>query len=160
MLDLYNRANMQAPDRVEPNLPAECVAPKRVEVGADDSSKWTRGVGVKVADPAAGMLFSGVQVIVHFSDQHEEKTETDRHDEAINPMRTNAKIDRVTLKWDGEGSTRKPEIFDITPIGEGIQMIVIDSTKLGDPPFKTMRLLIDGADLQAPDMNGGRYVKH
>jgi hypothetical protein len=144
-----------SPKQDTATLPAQCVIPDRYPARQIDPKLWQRGFAVDVHDPANGLNYSGINVTFRYSDGHEAKRVTDRGGDAWVPLRPGARVSEVRLTLDaGADGGPKTSVFPVTAPRDGILPFAFASDQVTAPPFETMRLKIDGADLIGFDGRG------
>lgn len=154
--DAYDDARQRAPDFAEPELPDACTIPAETNPADISPDKWLRGVAVVVGDPSVEMQFPDIKVVFGYADGSQSKSiDTNNGGWAIAPDRK--AVNRISLSL--RGSDPRTTWFSVKPMGEGIQMVIIDSRKVLDPPFQSMTLRFDGKDL-IPENDRGRYARH
>jgi hypothetical protein len=166
MLDLYNATKTPVPQRIEPDVPKDCVVSDQKWV-SDDPKDWTRGIIVNVADPSEEMVYQGAHVDIHFASGKSLSATTDSSGNVITTLRPETAIDSITIWWPRDGFEKRAQTFAIKPLAQGVQDIILNSKLLEPPPFTTKHYRIDGVDLiPMPDSgennssSPARYVKH
>lgn len=158
MAQAHHDANLPEPDIGSPAVPPECQLPAEESYKPIPDSEWRRGVGVIVGDPAREMRLSGVEVTFLFDDGHRETAKTRRGGMAFAPVRKGAAVQQITLALSEPVS--RSETLSITPLGEGLQAVIVDTRQIVEPAFSVMRLEVQGDDLVPEDMPRGRYSRH
>lgn len=158
MAQAHHDANLPEPDIGSPAVPPECQLPAEESYKPIPESEWRRGVGVIVGDPAREMRLSGVEVTFLFDDGHRETAKTRRGGMAFAAVRKGAAVQQITLALSEPVS--RSETLSITPLGEGLQAVIVDTQQIVEPAFSVMRLEVQGDDLVPEDMPRGRYSRH
>ncbi len=158
MAQAHHDANLPEPDIGSPAVPPECQLPAEESYKPIPDSEWRRGVGVIVGDPAREMRLSGVEATFLFDDGHRETAKTRRGGMAFVPVRKGAAVQQITLALSEPVS--RSETLSITPLGEGLQAVIVDTQQIVEPAFSVMRLEVQGDDLVPEDMPRGRYSRH
>ncbi len=161
--DAHAAAGLPMPALAEPRIPQACGPLSTPDRRAAAEAQPGAGLGVVVGDPASGLRFSGIEVTFVFSDGHRESRTTNRGGWALLRPRANARLQRVTLRHDGEQAAATFEhTFDVDPARGDVIAIAFDSARLSPPAFERMTLRIDGAALIPTWPDGderGRYVR-
>lgn len=140
-----------------PAMPQECQLPPTDADAPIPSSQWRHGVAVVVGDPAREMRLSRVGVTFVFSDGHREATHTSQGGWAFAPQRHGAAVEQLVLVM--PESVSRSATLQIPPLTDGVQTVIVDTQQLVPPPFKVLRLEVQGRDLVPDGMGRGRYSR-
>lgn len=158
MEQAHRDAGLPVPDIGTPALPPECQRPARDDEAELAPEQWQRGVAALVGDPARELRLSRIGVTFVFSDGHRETAETSHGGWAFAPLRRGAAVERLVIALPQAGLA--PVTLPIQALAEGVQTVAVDTQQLSGPPFKTMRLTVEGRDLIPEDMPRGRYSRN
>jgi len=154
----YEDASLPLPEFGKPVRPPQCTPERAAEVPAEPG-QWQRGVAVVVGDPAREMRLGDVAVTFIRSDGGASSDVTGPGGWAFAPYVAGKPVVAVDLQFNAGAQKPLSAHLPITPLDQGVQAVRVDTEQLVAPPFETMRLIVDGDELQPEDMPRGHYSR-
>jgi hypothetical protein len=120
-------------------------------------SEWLRGIAVMVHDPNAGLRLRGFDVDALYADGRSEMAYEFGSKMAFLEKRPGHNITQLTITapWLPPAGRTLP----IQPVEDGVIFLAIDSSKLREPPFKRLELMITADGLTNAEWLRGTYRK-
>ncbi len=138
----------------EPTLPANCqlnFSNGHVDTKAKD--KWTKGLAVKLFDPATGQAFNRIPVTFHLSDGSVQIRYTRPRGIAWIKMPDEKTVSAVTISLP-DVSEPEPQKLSLDPVRLGLIPIHVNGNYGAEPAFEIMQLTVDGIALIAYEGRG------
>lgn len=154
----HEDAGLPLPEFGKPVRPPQCTPERAAEVPAEPG-QWQRGVAVVVGDPTREMRLGDVAVTFIRSDGSVSADVTGPGGWAFAPYVAGKPVVAVELTFNARAGKPLSAHLPITPLDQGVQAVRVDTEQLVAPPFETMRLIVDGNELQPEDMPRGRYSR-
>ncbi len=138
----------------EPVLPAAC----KLDFGKGDrdsivKDKWTKGLAVKLFDPATGQVFNRMPITFHLSDGSVQIRYTWRRGIAWIKMPDDRTVSAVTISLP-DASELEPQKLSFEPVRLGLIPVHVNGNYGAEPAFEIMQLAVEGEYLIAYEGRG------